>query len=232
MKRRHRARRYVGIALAAVLAGGCVYWLLVRSGAVPAPPPIPAAAAPTVTLSPFAQAPTDPGRATGCLGGSDPAQAVLAAQQAASIDGKGAAEFALTFLRWGDTYPQDPNMLTVVPKVVLPAFQGEMVQSLSQYAAIMNANGYRTSGTTPGAADEYRILTADPATSGTATVAALLYLQSVHSDGQLVPTRVYNTLVLDVVDGHWQVAAAPKTAPADPLADIPGVPFQPYSGVC
>ena len=58
--------------------------------------------------------------ADGCLGGSDPFTAVLAAQKAATPDNLGAAAFARTVARWSASYPSDPNAATVLAKLQAP----------------------------------------------------------------------------------------------------------------
>ena len=76
--------------------------------------------------------------ANGCLGGPDPYQAVLAAQQGATPDQVGAAEFALTFARWTVAYPIDPNAAAVLAQVAAPGYQPVALQGLNQYAATLS----------------------------------------------------------------------------------------------
>ena len=81
-------------AVVALVAAVAVYWALARSGTAPAPPaghhpaaprPQPAASSPTRRRRTDPSRPTAAGQArtaNGCLGGPDPYQAVLPAQQA------------------------------------------------------------------------------------------------------------------------------------------------------
>src|SRR6476660_887739 len=98
-----RALIWIVIGLVALAAAVTVYWALARSGAAPAPPAVTVGEAPTsTTVAPSAGEPTTPTgsgsagqvrTANGCLGGPDPYQAVVAAQQGATPDQVGAAEF-------------------------------------------------------------------------------------------------------------------------------------------
>src|SRR5690348_8516746 len=119
-----RVLTWIVVVVVALVAAAAAYWALARSGAAPAPPPVTVGASPSPTptlSSPAVSAepstPTGAGQVrttNGCLGGTDPYQAVLAAQQGATPDQVGAAEFALTFARWTVAYPVDPNAAAVL----------------------------------------------------------------------------------------------------------------------
>jgi len=233
---RRRARRAVLIALAAILAlivGTSVYWVLARADAVPPPPTITvgstaAAARPATPES--AAAPGGIRTPDGCLGGPDPFKAILPAQQAATLDPIGAAEFALTFMRWADTYPGDPNALTVLPKVVTPGFQPVILAGLNSGWQGFKRGGYTHSGSVPGAQDQYRIVAADP--SGVSvSVGLLMYGQSQKATGETSQPQMTVTVILDAVDGHWVVAGnGPRES--NTFDPIQGAPWIPFAGVC
>lgn len=225
-RRGRRIATWVGVGVAVAVAAIAAYWALARTGAAPAPPPITTTPTPTYLAAPAA--PVADGAADGCLGGPDPATAVLAAQQTATLDEKGAAEFALTVNRWTDLYPTDLNMAATAAQITTPGYLPALLDGLNMTANARGTGGYTSAGSVPGAADEYRVADFTPGESATINVVG--YWQTSKSTAQQF--RGYGTLILDVIDGHWTVAASPQDAPADPYAAIPGVPWQPYSGVC
>src|SRR6478672_3351133 len=93
-----RVLTWIAIGLVALVAAVAAYWALTRSGAAPAPPPVtvqsaPPASSTTITdsIGPEPATPTTVSAgqtrtANGCLGGPDPYQAVIPAQQAATPD--------------------------------------------------------------------------------------------------------------------------------------------------
>src|SRR6478752_10391969 len=88
-----RVLTWIVVGLLALVAAAAAYWALARSGAAPAPPAVTIQSAPPVSSTSIAASsvpePTTPAAgvartANGCLGGTDPYQAVLAAQQGAT----------------------------------------------------------------------------------------------------------------------------------------------------
>ena len=146
-RRRRRVITWTAVAVVAVIAAVALYWALARSGTVPAPPPVTTSSTPpqasATTSAPSGSSATDTAAAArtanGCLGGQDPFQAVLAAQQAATPDQVGAAEFALTFARWTVTYPIDPNAQAVLTQVAAPGYQPVALAGLNHYASTLTA---------------------------------------------------------------------------------------------
>jgi hypothetical protein len=201
-----------------VLSG---WWLMASTGKVPPPAPI-TIAAPTAQPAPTAVG------ADGCLGGSgDPATVVLAAQQAADLTPEGAAGFTLAFIRYGSTYPGDLKLASTLPGIVHPSWLQTALPGMTAHTAGLAAAGVG-SGTVPGASDLYRVLSADPS-AASITVGFVVHLgQPANTAGQVQMT---GTMILDVVNGHWVVAGF-NNPPADPVAAIPGAPWQSYTGVC
>jgi hypothetical protein len=162
------------------------------------------------------------------LGGSgDPATVVLAAQQAADLTPEGAAGFTLAFIRYGSTYPGDLKLAATLPGIVHPSWLQTALPGMTAHTAGLAAAGVG-SGTVPGASDLYRVLSADPS-AASITVGFVVHLgQPANTAGQVQMT---GSMILDVVNGHWVVAGF-NNPPADPVAAIPGAPWQSYTGVC
>jgi len=239
-RRRRRVITWAVLGIVAVVAAVAAYWALARSGAVPAPPPVTAASTPPQASA--SAAPTGPSAtdapaavrtANGCLGGQDPFQAVLAAQQAATPDQVGAAELALTFARWTVTYPIDPNAQAVLSQVAAPGYQPVALAALDQYASTLTAGGYTSAGTTPSAANQYRIKSGEQALDPTHVILDLiLYRQSEKATGEVEAVRAFTTILLALVDGHWQVTGTLPAMGSDPFAPDAGAPWIPYVGTC
>ena len=236
-----RVLTWILVVVLALLAAVAAYWALARSGAAPAPPPVTVGETPlpTPTLSSPAvstesSTPAGVGQvrtANGCLGGTDPYQAVLAAQQGATPDQVGAAEFALTFARWTVTYPIDPNAAAVLGQVAAPGYQPLALQGMNQYAATLSQAGYTAAGTTPGAANQYRITSSEQ--SQTSVILDLIvYRQSTTASGETDTVRGYTTLLLDLVDGHWQITGSLPAIGSDPFAPRSDAPWVPFVGTC
>ena len=238
-RRRRRVITWTAITVVAVTAAVALYWALARSGTVPAPPPITT----TTSTPPQASAPeappgssaTDAGAAArtanGCLGGQDPFQAVLAAQQAATPDQVGAAEFALTFARWTVTYPIDPNAQAALTQVAAPGYQPVALAGLNQYASTLTAGGYTSASTTPGAADQYRVVSTNQDHTSI-SLDLIVYRESTKATGEVETVQGFTTLVLDLVDGHWQVFGSPPALSGDPFEPRADAPWIPYVGTC
>ena len=223
-----RVLTWIAIGLVALVAAVAAYWALTRSGTAPAPPAVtiqsaPPASSTTITDS-FGREPATPTTASagqtrtanGCLGGPDPYQAVIPAQQAATPDQVGAAEFALTFARWTVAYPIDPNAPEVLAQVAAPGYQPVALQGLDQYGRTLSAAGYTSAGTTPGAANQYRIQSTNQDQTSM-TLDLIVNRQSTTEAGRVDTVQGFITLVLDLVDGHWQVFGSPPALSGDPF---------------
>ena len=237
-RRRRRVITWTALAVVAVVAAVVAYWALARSGAVPAPPPVTAASTPPQASA--SAAPTGPSAtdapaavrtANGCLGGQDPFQAVLDAQQAATPDLVGAAELALTFARWTVTYPIDPNASAVLSQVAAPGYQPAALAALNQYASTLTAGGYTSAGTTPGAADQYRIRGTNRDQTSV-TIDMIVYRQATKATGAVETVQGYTTLVLDLTDGRWQIVGSLPAIGSDPTAPRADAPWVPYVETC
>jgi len=236
-RRRRRVISWTALAVVAVVAAIAAYWALARSGTLPAPPPITAASTPppASTTSAPAEPSTTAGAAArtanGCLGGQDPFQAVLAAQQAATPDQVGAAELALTYARWTVSYPIDPNAQAVLAQVAAPGYQPAALAGLNQYASTLTAGGYTSASTTPGAADQYRIRGTNRDQTSV-TIDMIVYREATKATGAVETVQGYTTLVLDLTDGRWQIVGSLPAIGSDPTAPRADAPWVPYVGTC
>ena len=241
-RRRRRVITWAALAVVAVVAAVAAYWALARSGTVPAPPPITTTSTPpqvsvSDTAAPTGSSTADAGAtartANGCLGGQDPFQAVLAAQQAATPDQVGAAELALTYARWTVTYPIDPNAEAVLSQVAAPGYQPVALAALDQYASTLTAGGYTSAGTTPGAANQYRIRSGEEGLDPTHVLLDMIvYRQSEKATGDVQTVRGFTSLSLELVNGHWQVLGSLPAMDSDPFAPRADAPWIPYVGTC
>jgi hypothetical protein len=172
--------------------------------------------------------------ANGCLGGPDPYQAVVPAQQGATPDQVGAAEFALTFARWTIAYPVDPNAAAVLAQVAAPGYQPVALQGLDQYAATLTAGGYTAARSTPGAEDAYRIQSGEQGLDPDhVSMDLIVHRQATKPDGTVEQVRGYTTILLDADDTkHWQITGTLPPVGSDPFAPDAGAPWIPYVGVC
>jgi hypothetical protein len=232
-RRRRRVLAWTAVVVLALVAAVAVYWALARSGAAPAPPPVTAQATPPPsTLATGEPTATGAARtANGCLGGPDPYQAVLAAQQGATPDQVGAAELALTFARWTVTYPVDPNAPAVLAQVAAPGYQPVAMDGLNQYASTLIQGGYTSAGTTPNGQDQYRIRGTNRDQTSV-TLDLIVYRQSTKGTGEVETVRGFTTLLLDLVDGHWLIHGTLPAIGSDPFAPDAGAPWIPYVGAC
>ena len=219
----------IGLLIGLVIVGISGYWALARSGAVDTPtitqvvPQRPDFASGPTT----APAPTSP-VADGCLGGpgTNPAATVLAAQAAAPLTPEGAAGFALAVARYQGTYPGDLQLPTVVPQIIHPSWVADALPKMEAHTATLAALG-GVSGTVPAAADAWRIVAADPS-NASISVGFVIYLGQ---QGSPKMAQSAGTMVLDVINGRWTVAAV-SAPPADPLAPIAGADWHSFAGVC
>jgi hypothetical protein len=234
---------WIAIGVLALVAAVAVYWALARSGTAPTPLPVTISSAPpaagTTITDTSVPAPTTNSAATagqvrpanGCLGGPDPYQAVLPAQQAATPDQVGAAEFAVTFARWTVSYPIDPNAPAVLAQVAAPGYQPVALKGLDEYGRALSAAGYTSAGATPGAANQYRILSTNQDQTSL-TMDLVLYRESTKANGEVETVRGFTTLLLDLVDGHWQIHGSLPPRAGDPFAPRADAPWVPYVGTC
>jgi hypothetical protein len=240
-----RVLLWIAIGVLALVAAVAVYWAMARGGAAPTPPAVTISSAPskasTVSSDHSATEPTSQVTQTataggtrpanGCLGGSDPYQAVLPAQQAATPDQVGAAEFALTFARWTIAYPIDPNAPAVLAQVAAPGYQAAALKGLDEYGRTLSAAGYTSAGATLGAANQYRI-TSSEQTKTSVILDLIVYRQSTTSTGRVDAVQGYTTLLLDLVNGYWQITGTLPAIGNDPFAPDAGAPWIPYVGTC
>jgi len=238
-RRRRRVITWTALAVVAVVAAIAAYWALARSGTLPAPPPIAAASTPPPAST--TSAPGEPSStagagartANGCLGGQDPFQAVIAAAQTATPDQVGAAELAFTFIRWTISYPVDPNAAQVADIVAAPGYRQSVVSGLDQYRRTLLEQGYKSAGTTVGGASQYRIQSGEPGLNPEhVSLDMIVYREATKVDGTVEQVRGYTTVLLDLVDGHWQVSGTLPALGSDPFAPQAGAPWIPFVGVC
>lgn len=169
--------------------------------------------------------------ADGCLGGSDPFTAILAAQKAATIDANGAAAFARTVARWSASYPGDPNATTVLAKLQAPdsGFAAAALIQSQKAAAALQSQGYVSGRVLPNLG-QYRVLSI--ATGGGqpgADVQVQVYRELTNTAGATSQTELSTELVLRLVDGVWTVVGS---APNQQDTSTTAIPWQPFSGAC
>ena len=133
--------------------------------------------------------------AEGCLGGVNPSRAVLAAQEEATLDPKGAAAFAATFMRWRTLYPQEATYEQTAAQVLTPDAGDDLLKK--DPTAPGSGSGWMT--TTDG---RYEVTQSDEQ-SATVRIVGTAYAK----DGEDEQTAtVGGSYRLKVVDGHWRVA--------------------------
>ena len=137
----------------------------------------------------------------------------------------------MTFARWTVSYPIDPTAPEVLAQVAAPRYQAAALNGLDQYGRTLNAAGYTSAGTTPGAANQYRIQSTNQDQTSM-TLDLIVNRQSTTEAGRVDTVQGFITLVLDLVDGHWQVFGSPPVLSADPFAPDAGAPWIPYVGTC
>lgn len=162
--------------------------------------------------------------ASGCLGGVNPTKAVLAAQEDASLDPKGAAAFAATVMKWRSQFPSDPAYEGKA-KRIMTADAGSDLLTIDAVEGGPEDSGW---GSTDGA--RYRITESTESTATVEIVMPFFVTSKEYPDGAEVVTGA--RWRLEVEDGHWKVA---DMDPVDPEkttgADIQnhGLTFK---GVC
>ena len=169
--------------------------------------------------------------ADGCLGGSDPFSAVLAAQKAATPDNNGAAAFARTVARWAASYPSDPNAAAVLAKIQAPgsAFTAAGMAQTQKADAALQAQGYVSGRVLPNVG-QYRVL--GGVTGGGqpgAIIEIQIYRELTDTSGQTSQAALTTQLVLQLSAGVWTVVGSPPN-PQDPPVSV--IPWQSFDGAC
>lgn len=210
-----RSRRWVWVG--AVLLMICTViaaWVIGRSGGSTTPPPPVAAAPATVTVAApggeFQYAPSDipvAGQPDGCLGGADPYTAVLPAQQAATLDEAGAASFARAAVRYLlKPYPAPDDFETVLPALFTdPAGPLEAARH-PQAAQEPPPDGTTTKYVRPAETTYVASVLGDRA-----DVTVAVYLELDYPGDTFNQVRLTQRLLMQAVDGHWKITAAPPT---------------------
>lgn len=182
------------------------------STSTPASPNTPDATTP----SPSATYHPIPGLARGCLGDSNPSEAVFAAQQQAPLSAEGAAEFAASYVRWAGRYPHIGN----------PAQQGEQLWAPDATDSVKSAGQWPTGMAESSVyvstlASHYKVVNFD---KNSATVALSFSVVSTTPQGSTSEDQA-NQLHLVVTNGHWHVQDTPTATltPSDLAAS--GLPF-------
>jgi len=169
--------------------------------------------------------------ADGCLGGSDPFTAILAAQKAATPDAKGAAAFARTVARWSASYPGDPNAAAVLAKLQAPGSgfaSAALIQSQKATTALQS-QGYVSGKVLPNLG-QYRVL--NIVTGGGqpgADIQIQVYRELTNTSAVTSQTELSTELDLQLVNGVWAVVGSPPNQ-QDTSATV--IPWQSFSGAC
>ena len=244
-RRRGRIILIISAAVALGLVVGLIVLGLSRHNNTTSQP-VTATAASAPTSSPVSSAPpvipsgprsadnTSGTLADGCLGGSDPFTAVLAAQKAATPDNNGAAAFARTVARWAASYPSDPNASAVLTtlQALGSAFAVAGLSQTKKADAALQAQGYVSGRVLPNLG-QYRVLsgvTGGVAGSDDGAIVQIeLYRELTNTSGQTSNTKLTTELVLDLSSGRWSVVGSPPN-PQNPTAAA--IPWQSFSGAC
>lgn len=239
--RQGRAAIYIAVAaLLGVVVGVGILW--VRSGDEQAGESVPASTSSVVSSSPpvtsSSSAPSSntddvTGRAAdGCLGGSDPYTAVLAAQQEATIDDEGAAAFARAVARWALAYPSDPNSSQVLTTLEAPnSYWAAVSEQAGNSDDRLRQAGYVSSRVEP--ASEYRLLGAvasdDPPRRAILQVKLTRVLVKEDGAEESADFKVELTL-RENPDGLWSVVGS--TPENLMIPETPTTVWVPYAGGC
>ena len=117
------------------------------------------------------------------------------------------------------------------PRSPPPATSPSRCKGLDEYGRTLSAAGYTSAGATPGAANQYRIQSTNQDQTSV-TLDLIVYRQSTKATGQVDTVQGFTTLLLDLVDGHWQVHGHAAAIGSDPFAPDAGAPWMPYVGTC
>lgn len=239
--RQGRAAIYIAVAaLLGVVVGVGILWL--RSGDEQAGESVPASTSSVVSSSPPVPSSSAPssntddvtGRAAdGCLGGSDPYTAVLAAQQEATIDDEGAAAFARAVARWALAYPSDPNSSQVLTTLEAPgSFFAKVSEQAGNSDDRLRQAGYVSSRIDP--SSQYRVLgevvTDAPSPRG-GSVQVKLTRVLVKADGSEDSADFKVEMILEEnPEGLWSVVGT--TPEGLMIPETPTTVWVPYAGGC
>lgn len=224
--RRSRLAAGVAAAVAAVAVTGLVF----GGNNSPGPDPGPAAAA--APEPPAFSGPISPVYvADGCLGGAGPeagalgnpdlSQVVLAAQKAAPITAKGAAEFTAALLRWSKESPLPPNLAATARQILAP----DATPAARAYVAIPATKG--ATSRIDFNAGRYNVDSFD----GKRAVIAWVAIGHSTRDGVELPdVELAGTVTLTAVNGRWRLQDAPAAGSSD-MSDFARV-VTPYAGGC
>ncbi|WP_306513116.1 hypothetical protein [Janibacter hoylei] len=135
--------------------------------------------------------------ASGCLGGVNPTKAVLAAQEEASLDPKGAAAFAATVMRWRSQYPPDPGYAGKA-KQIMTADAGADLMTVEDADGGPEDSGWAS---TDGA--RYRVTESTESTATVEIVMPMFATSKEYPDGVEVSTAARWRLIAE--DGQWKV---------------------------
>lgn len=245
---RRRRRRNVLVVSAAVVLGLIVGLIVVAvarhksTGGQATPSPVVSSTPSSAVSSAPAVASSVPNSvdsvsgslADGCLGGSDPFAAILAAQKAATIDANGAAAFARTVARWSASYPGDPNATTVLAKLQAPGsdFAAAALIQSNKAAAALQAQGYVSGKVLPNLG-QYRVVNAVfggvAGSDQGANVQIQIYRELTNTAGATSQMELTTELVLSVTNGVWTVVGS---SPNQQDTSAAAIPWQPFSGAC
>jgi hypothetical protein len=180
-----------------------------QAGPAPAPssqPPPAASGGPTLL-------------ADGCLGGSDPSQAILVAQAQAPLTPEGVAAFAATYERWGTQLPHKGAVAPVGAKIWTSDLAPRLRQLAELPAGFAGATGWASMAGT----SRYRVDAFD-AKSATVAISAETFVVPA-GGGQASPGGELARLKFEVVDGHWRFAGTGTIPTADEMQST-GIPFK------
>jgi hypothetical protein len=180
-----------------------------QAGPTPAPPSHPT---PTASGGPTLLA-------DGCLGGSDPSQAILRAQAQAPLTPEGAAAFAATYERWGTQIPHRGAVAPVGAKIWTSDLPAEY-RHVGEFPASLNgATGWASMA----GKSRYRIDAID-AKSATVAIFAETFVVPA-GGGQASPSGHLARLKFEVVAGHWRFAGTGPIPTLDEMQST-GIPFK------
>lgn len=216
----------VALVAVVILVAATVAATNVLGGDEPDPPTTSASSASSGESSP-ASSPVSTGSAagaSGCLGGVNPTAAVLTAQKEAPLDGKGAAAFAATVMRWRSQYPVDPDYATKARQVMSPDAGSELLTLDPPKAGEQDS----VWGSTEGA--RYRVSEISDSSATVEMTMPFFATTKEYPDGVEVSSAARWRLVAD--GGRWRVAdmdALDENDPARAEVDSNGMS---YKGVC
>ena len=157
--------------------------------------------------------------ADGCLGGSDPSQAILVAQAQAPLTPEGVAAFAATYERWGTQLPHKGAVAPVGAKIWTSDLAAGYRKLAGVPAGFAGATGWASmTGTS-----RYRV----DAFDGRSATVSILYETYVvpAGGGQASPGGELVQDKFTVVDGRWRFAGTGPIPTTDEMKST-GIPFK------